>query len=580
MANLKVLHDNKMSSVASQSEILRLSEELGYAAHEIKWVVAQNSDTIRNLVNVVENISSHSQEISANSASGSEELNELSHLASDLKETVSSVANISRDYLHKVKEGSLAISEVLEALEQVTVEMDKSSKEVQIILELTEKVKDFVDFIKHIAQQTNLLALNAAIEAARAGEAGRGFSVVATEIRKLAERSKNKAHEIHETAERIDEGINKACKISSDSALSLKNLKTKMQLGKDVMDGAVAVFEDISNLNSKLLDSSEEQAKTTQYLADIFTSLSEKTSSTADSTVKVAYLIKDQESHNEQLLEIADNLVDKVYSLQKQSTVLKDKNEIIFGINPALSPEIIKSLYLPVINKVCTKVGLIPRVLVATDYDALSNSLIDGIVDVGWFSPFAYVNAKDKAPINPLATPIVNGAPSYLGFIITYRDSGITDLKDVKGERVAFVDPKSASGYAYPRLLLKKAGIDPERDLKEQVFLGTHSNVVEAVISGSVKVGATYSEAIDDAKVRGLDTEKLVYLAQTEPIPKDCIATRPDIDKEIHEKLKKAFLEYKNGEIFRKRHSSVIDGFIEAKDENYDIIREVAKDAI
>ena len=53
-------------SPASQSEILRLSEELGYDAHEIKWVVAQNTETIRNLVKVIETISSHSQEISAN----------------------------------------------------------------------------------------------------------------------------------------------------------------------------------------------------------------------------------------------------------------------------------------------------------------------------------------------------------------------------------------------------------------------------------------------------------------------------------------------------------------------------------
>ncbi|NLZ51574.1 MAG: phosphate/phosphite/phosphonate ABC transporter substrate-binding protein [Thermoanaerobacteraceae bacterium] len=570
---------NKKTPLASQSEILRLSEELGYDAHEIKWVVAQNSDTIRNLVKVIDTISCHSQEISANSASGSNQLNDLSLLAANLEETASSVADISKNYLNKVKEGSLAISDVETSLEQVTAEIDKSSGEVEILLELTEKIKDFVDFIEHIAQQTNLLALNAAIEAARAGEAGRGFSVVAAEIRKLAERSKDKAHEIHKTAERIDEGISKACKISKDGALSLKNLKTKMQLGKDVMDGAVAVFEDISQLNSKLLDSSEKQAKSTQYLADIFTSFSEKTASTADSTVKVAFLIKDQEKQNEQLLKIADNLVDKVYSLQKQSTSLKNEDEIIFGINPALSPEIIKSMYLPVINKVCKEIDLIPRVLVATDYDALSNSLIDGIVDVGWFSPLAYVNAKNKAAVIPLVTPIVNGAPNYLGFIITNKESGITDLKDVKGERMAFVDPKSASGYAYPRLLLKKAGIDPEKDLKEQIFLGTHSNVVEAVVSGSVKVGATYSEAIEDAKNRGLDVEKLIYLAQTEPIPKDCIAARPGLDKEMYENLMRAFIEYKDRSVFNKRQSSTINGFVAARDENYDIIREVIRDA-
>ena len=100
-----------------------------------------------------------------------------------------------------------------------------------------------------------------------------------------------------------------------------------------------------------------------------------------------------------------------------------------------------------------------------------------------------------------------------------------------------------------------------------------------AVVSGSVKVGATYSEAIEDAKNRGLDVEKLIYLAQTEPIPKDCIAARPGLDKEMYENLMRAFIEYKDRSVFNKRQSSTINGFVAARDENYDIIREVIRDA-
>ena len=504
------------------------------------------------MVKAIDSISCNSQEISASSASGSEQLKGLSILASKLKETASSVTQISKDYLKKVEQGSMAISDVETALAQVTAEMDESANQIEVLLELTEKIKDFVDFVKHIAQQTNLLSLNAAIEAARAGQAGLGFSVVATEIRKLAERSKEKAQEIHKTAELINQGIIKGCNISKESAKSLKNVKSKMAIGKGAMDDAVAVFENISRLNSELFDSSEEQAKTSKYLTDIFTTLSEKTASAADSTSEVAFHIKDQEDYNQKLLDIADNLVDKVYLLQKHSTSLRSENEIIFGINPALSPEVIKSLYLPVINTICKKLGLIPRVLVATDYDALANCLIDGIVDIGWFSPLAYVNARNKAPVIPIATPIVNGAPNYLGYIITTVKSGITNLSEVKGEQIAFVDPKSASGYAYPRLLLKKAGINPEKDLEEQLFLGTHSNVVEAVLSGSIKVGATYSEAIDDAKNRGLDVDKLVYLAQTDPIPKDCIAARPNLNENIVNKFK-SFTEFEDKYWFQTR---------------------------
>ena len=73
--------------------------------------------------------------------------------------------------------------------------------------------------------------------------------------------------------------------------------------------------------------------------------------------------------------------------------------------------------------------------------------------------------------------------------------------------------------------------------------------------------------------------DKFIYLAQTDPIPKDCIAVRPDLDQNIVLKLERAFMEYKDRGIGKERESSTINGFVAANDENYDIIREVVRDA-
>lgn len=97
----KALYNDKSIPLTKQSEILQLSEQLGYDAHEIKWVVAKNSDTVKNLVKFIDNITCDSQEISANSASGSDEIKGLSLLASNLKEIASTVSQISKDYLKK-----------------------------------------------------------------------------------------------------------------------------------------------------------------------------------------------------------------------------------------------------------------------------------------------------------------------------------------------------------------------------------------------------------------------------------------------------------------------------------------------
>jgi len=75
-------------------------------------------------------------------------------------------------------------------------------------------------------------------------------------------------------------------------------------------------------------------------------------------------------------------------------------------------------------------------------------------------------------------------------------------------------------------MLLRRAGVDPDRDLGESIFLGTHSRVIEAVLSGAVVAGATYSEAIEEAKQRRLEIDKLHFLAETDPIHAHLIYTK------------------------------------------------------
>ena len=127
--------------------------------------------------------------------------------------------------------------------------------------------------------------------------------------------------------------------------------------------------------------------------------------------------------------------------------------------------------------------------------------------------------------------------------------------------------------------MLLEQGKEPERFFSETVFLGSHDRVIEAVLDGTVDAGATYSEAMDAAKVKGLMTQGLVVLAQTEAIPKDAIAARPGFDQELLAALKKVFVDTtdrasENNQLMKKIG---LNGFIETQDKVYDIIRKVAK---
>jgi len=116
--------------------------------------------------------------------------------------------------------------------------------------------------------------------------------------------------------------------------------------------------------------------------------------------------------------------------------------------------------------------------------------------------------------VKPIATPKVNGKFSYKGYIITKKTNNIRSLSDLKGKHFGYVDPKSASGYLYARHILKSNGLDPDRIFSKVSFMGTHDNVIKAVLNGEIDAGATYNEAIDLAKTKGLNVSALEIIAK------------------------------------------------------------------
>ncbi|HUW65403.1 MAG TPA: phosphate/phosphite/phosphonate ABC transporter substrate-binding protein [Spirochaetia bacterium] len=547
-----------------EPELLPLAEKLGFDIHQINWTVRENAGLAASLV---KNTEKNAEEL----MSGSAGLEELTAVARSLEESARSVSALCSARLEDAGRSEDLMDEAKKVLHSIAADVMEFATSAARLKEMSHEITGFVAEVVDIANQTNLLALNAAIESARAGLAGRGFSVVAQEVRKLADRSVHSSQMIAKTAEEITTGINKVASQAEKSARELGSVQGTAGEVKSALANIVTAFQEITGLNQELSGSMAQQAGTTEYLADVFSNLN-------GGMQEITGLVRNQERVHAYLASLSGVLSENVYSLQKQAAAFRGAKELVFGINPALSPENIRKMYLPVISALCAVTGYRPAVLITADYNALADSLIDGVVDVGWFSPLAYVNASERGGVIPLATPVVNGSPSYKGYIVT-RASGAASLAALKGKRMAFVDPKSASGYAYPRILLRRAGVDPDRDLGETVFLGTHSRVIDAVLAGTVAAGATYSEAIDDAAARGLRVADLVYLAETEPIPKDCLAGRPGLNPGLVDKLKRNLLKLSQLEEGRRAMAdSPIDGFIAATDANYDIVREVVRE--
>lgn len=241
------LRDVISNSAQVSEQVAATSEELSAASEE----VTASSEQVVDIVLEVSNAT----EVQANSIEESNlAVNNISDKINDIAANINNINNSTQTTLEAAEKGILASQDAVNKINNLKESTMETSKEIHILNESSKEIGKIVDSIGNIAKQTNLLALNAAIEAARAGEAGRGFSVVAEEVRQLAEDSSHFSDQIGHLILNIQNNIENTVKLIESNNIevdtSVEIVNESSQNFSDILDEINIIAEQINEVTS------------------------------------------------------------------------------------------------------------------------------------------------------------------------------------------------------------------------------------------------------------------------------------------------------------------------------------------
>jgi len=222
--------------------------------------------------------------------------------------------------------------------------------------------------------------------------------------------------------------------------------------------------------------------------------------------------------------------------------------------------------------------GVPVKVTVASDYAAVVEALRNRTADLAFTHPGGYVLASREAKATIVAKNVWHGKSSFTSRIFVRKDGGVRQLEELRGKTMAFVDPTSSSGYIYPMALLIQRGLvknrDPRSFFREVVFSGAHDAAMRALLNGHVDAIASFDLAREQYLKDPAERERIIFVAETPPIPEAGIAARDGLDPQTFARVRAALISIRGpayADLLKRLYE--IDGFEPAEDREYDPVR-------
>ncbi len=263
-------------------QLTKESDLLASASDESKELSDKN-------LHVVEELRKQSEMVAAAS-------NEMAITIQGINDHTEEAVNQSGDATRHCEQTESIINTTAQNISQLSDQVENTVRSISEVEKNSHAIGSVLDVIRGIAEQTNLLALNAAIEAARAGEQGRGFAVVADEVRALAQKTGDSTNEIQAMIEALQKGVKEAVDQMERSKQEVTSSYEESQKANDTIQATVQAVSAIAETNQQIAHSTEEQATAAQSIDESITSisqLSDHVASAAESTAHSSEELRD-----------------------------------------------------------------------------------------------------------------------------------------------------------------------------------------------------------------------------------------------------------------------------------------------